>query len=159
MRTRIFVTAVMCMIASTVYAGGLNSEEQNFTRAFEVFRSKYQLAMPNLDPALVAGSQAWSARMRTYCRFSHGAGYENIYMGQASGTAAFRAWEKSKAHRALLLSPSVTSFGIGQSGGYWTFRAKTKARETVTKPVVPACVPAVPACAPVSRSVYDLFAD
>ena len=139
---RILITAVICLMASTAYAGGLTAEEQNFTRAFETLRAKYNLAMPSLDTSLVEGSRSWSARMRTTGRFSHGASQENIYQGRATGVAAFRAWERSPGHRALLLSPNVEAFGIGQSDGFWTFRARHRERESVT------------ASAPVVRQTY-----
>ena len=136
--------AIACVIAMTVsaaYGDGLNEEERNFTRAFETFRAKYNLQMPNIDDALVEGSRNWSVRMRTTGSFAHGASRENIYRGQASGVAAFRAWERSPGHRALLLSPNIETFGIGQDGGYWTFRAKARARESVTQPLEPVVAP------------------
>ena len=54
---------------------------------------------------------------------------ENIYQGSGSGVAAFRAWERSPGHRRLLLSPNLESFGVGNDGGYWTFRARARASE------------------------------
>ena len=143
MRRWIYGAVMLAAMATFATAGDLNSEEQNFLRQFESFRARYKLAMPVLDNTLVDGSRQWSVRMRQSGRFAHGASRENIYRGSESGMAAFRAWERSSGHRALLLSPNIDAFGIGNSGTYWTFRAKSKARESVTKSTVAVERPAV----------------
>ena len=127
---------VMAAMATFATAGDLTAEENNFARAFETFRARYNLAMPELDSALVDGCRDWSVRMRQSGRFTHGASRENIYRGSESGMSAFRAWERSSGHRALLLNPGIEAFGIGRDGAYWTFRARSKARESVTKSTV-----------------------
>jgi len=115
---------------SAVYGSDtLTSEEQKFTQAFETFRTQYGLQLPTLDESLVEGSRNWSVRMRQSGSFSHGAARENIYRGSESGIAAFRAWERSPKHRALLLSPSIEAFGVGNSGTFWTFRARSRTVE------------------------------
>jgi len=126
----IFLTAVVLTAMMTVaYAEGLTAEERSFQQAFETFRAKYGLELPMLDESLVVGSRSWSLRMRQTGSFSHGAAMENIYRGSASGVAAFRAWERSPAHRSLLLSPNIGAFGIGNDGHLWTFRARTRVVE------------------------------
>ena len=127
---RILVTAIMVIaLATAAYAGGLTTEEQNFQRAFESFRVKYRLKLPDLDTSLANGSRDWSARMRQTGRFYHGASSENIYRGSESGLQAFRAWERSPGHRALLASPNLESFGVGNDGQFWTFRARMRSVE------------------------------
>ena len=117
MKRRSFFTVAVLAIAftaaSAVYADTLTGEERKFMSAFETFRAQYGLDLPVLDESLVAGSRSWSLRMRQTGVWSHGAAMENIYRGSESGVAAFRAWERSPKHRALLLSPNIEAFGVG----------------------------------------------
>ena len=138
MMKRIFVTAIMVIaLATAAYAGGLTTEERNFQRAFESFRAKYRLKLPDLDTSLADGSRDWSVKMRQTGRFYHGASRENIYRGSTRGVEAFRAWERSPGHRALLASPNLESFGVGNDGTFWTFRARMRTVERdVTHPVI-----------------------
>ena len=127
-----FLSAIIATALATTtaaYGGTLTTEEQNFKQAFETFRAQFGLNLPMLDESLVAGSRSWSVRMRQTGRFQHGASMENIYQGSGSGVAAFRAWERSPGHRRLLLSPNLESFGVGNDGGYWTFRARARTVE------------------------------
>jgi len=123
------IIVIALATTSATYGDTLTTEEQNFRSAFETFRTKYNLDVPMLDESLVSGSRSWSLRMRQTGSFQHGASMENIYRGSASGVAAFRAWERSPAHRSLLLSPNIGAFGIGNDGNLWTFRARTRVVE------------------------------
>jgi len=129
---RSFFTAIIVIAmatASAAFGDTLTQEERNFKQAFETFRTQFGLQLPNLDDSLVEGSRQWSVRMRQSGSFQHGAARENIYRGSASGIAAFRAWERSPGHRALLASPHLESFGIGNDGNYWTFRVRMRTAE------------------------------
>ena len=151
MKTRGILLVAVCaffaltasVMAEPLTAKPLTAEEQNFQQAFETFRAKYGLELQMLDESLVAGSRNWSLRMRQTGSFQHGAAMENIYRGSASGVAAFRAWERSPAHRSLLLSPNIGAFGIGNDGNLWTFRARTRVverAESVPRVVSPVIV-------------------
>lgn len=40
---------------------------------------------------------------------------ENIYKGRDSIAAAFEAWQRSSAHRRVMLSPEYTQYGLGRA--------------------------------------------
>ena len=124
----------MLMAMATAYGGGLTEQEQACWQAIQDMRSKAGLPAFEFCPELTDASRQWSARLRTERRLYHGASQENCARGNESGVATFRQWMNSPGHRSLLMSRATTA-GIGNDGTYWTFRVRSKTKETTKQAV------------------------
>jgi len=116
-----------------------SSSEQIAFDAINQFRTQNGLPALQWSDELANASRRWSSTMRERRIFQHassaergGAG-ENIAMnnltGDASAQRAVEQWRNSSGHRAFLLSRNITEAGLGNDGGYWTFRARARASE------------------------------
>jgi len=104
--------------------------------AFEqinAFRTANNLPKLEYDECLTFDASSWSNTM-TKTGFRHGCHYReniatNTLKGVASALRVFEQWRDSPGHRRLLLSPTLTSAGLGaaEKNGetYWTFRGNT----------------------------------
>ncbi|MBI1416324.1 MAG: hypothetical protein GC146_03800 [Limimaricola sp.] len=90
------------------------------------------------DSRLAAAAQAHAEDMQARRYFSHdtpsgqtagqriaAAGYsaclsaENIAFGGSTDTQVMTSWMESPGHRANILLPGVTAYGVGHAGSYW----------------------------------------
>ncbi len=120
---------------------GISSYAREVCTLVNAERAKYGLDALTLDATLCSCAQRKSQDMHDLGYFSHtsptygtafqmmrslGVTYnhagENIAMGYSSPQAVVAAWMQSSSHRAIILSASYRSTGIGYvaDGGYWT---------------------------------------
>jgi hypothetical protein len=138
------LTAVIGLMATTAYAGGLTEQESACFDAINAMRAKAGLTPFTLSDELTDGARVWSKRLNVERRLYHsGFGGENCARGSLDGIATCRQWERSSGHRALLLSRTATEAGLGNDGSYWTLRVRSREREVVKQP----------------KPVIDLFED
>lgn len=126
---------------TTASSSTVSSYAREVCALVNVERAKYGLDALTLDATLCSCAQRKSQDMHDLGYFSHtsptygtpfemmrllGVTYahagENIAMGYSSPQAVVDAWMHSSSHRAIILSASYRTTGVGYvaDGGYWT---------------------------------------
>jgi hypothetical protein len=107
---------------------GETAEESIFVAALNEYRVSRGLQSVTVNGELSSACREWSTRMRQRGQLSHdltGGGMEVCaQISQESGMNALRAWQRSSAHNAILLSPRIDTIGIGSDGIWWTMRGR-----------------------------------
>jgi hypothetical protein len=101
------------------------SDPYGFGTWLNAQRARYGLHSVVCDPTLVA----WAAQNNLY-QSSRGIGHyvmgiarrQNAAMGAYSTIGVM--WMNSPAHRAAILDPSVTTYGLASSGPWWTLNLR-----------------------------------
>jgi uncharacterized protein YkwD len=131
---KILTTAVLLVALTGAAKAEPTAEEARCFAAINSLREKYKLPPLLMSEELMTKSREWSRTMERQRKLYHGSSYENCAVGHEDGERTFRQWERSSPHRAFLLSRSITEAGVGNSGKYWTFRAKgTEQEQSVSK--------------------------
>ena len=122
----------------TVAYSGYTTQESIFVAALNEYRATRGLNPVAVCSALSSDCRRWSSSMRQREHLSHDpAGGMEIcaQITQECGLSALRAWQKSSAHNAILLSPRIDTIGIGSDGNWWTMRGRQGGgRHTVFRP-------------------------
>ena len=107
---------------------GQTAEETIFVAAYNEYRVSRGLQPVTVNGELSAACRGWSTQMRQRGLLSHdprGGGMEICaQITEESGMNALRAWQRSSAHNAILLSPRIDTIGIGSDGIWWTMRGR-----------------------------------
>jgi uncharacterized protein YkwD len=114
------------------------TDREEICRLVNIERVKHGLGVLELNPVLVAISQAYSEKMSSEGFLNHtspdgstmtsrlhsgGAAYswagENIAHGQAGPAEVMNSWMNSSGHRANILNSHYKKIGIGSMQRYW----------------------------------------
>lgn len=117
------------------------TRQKKFAEMLNAHRRVFALSALFLEERLSVACLAHSREMSALGYFSHEsptpenaspplrarrAGYggswrgENIFMGDGSPSAAFRAWWNSDGHRFIMFADDANHLGIASASGYWT---------------------------------------
>jgi len=108
------------------------AEESIFVVALNEYRVSRGLQPVTVSGELSNDCREWSSRMRQRGQLSHApmVGMEICaQIAEESGMNALRAWQRSSAHNAILLSPRIDTIGIGSDGIWWTMRGTQRNAE------------------------------
>jgi uncharacterized protein YkwD len=104
-----------------------SSEENEVVRLVNIERQRAGLRPLNVSERLMVDARSWSNTQASRSRMYHSKmGYrENVAMGQRTPNEVVRVWMNSPGHRRNIMSPSISTIGVGlaySSGGrpYWT---------------------------------------
>lgn len=150
MKAHVFLmgAAVLAACASDPAPRATDSAVMPATAGFDVtynrFRSAQGAGAMRQSAALTQAAQAHAVDMQNRGYFSHSsqdgpngdtlveraasagctmrAGAENIAQGQLSDQEVFAVWRKSPGHRANLVGPDYTVYGLGRAGDYWVMK-------------------------------------
>ena len=107
---------------------GQTAEESIFVAAYNEYRVSRGLQPVTVNGELSKDCRGWSTQMRLRGQLSHdpkSGGMEVCaQITQESGIDALRAWQRSPAHNAILVSPRIDTIGIGSDGIWWTMRGR-----------------------------------
>jgi uncharacterized protein YkwD len=120
------------------------STTKGFTADLNAFRASQGRGAMRQNPILTRAAQAHAEDMAQRNYFSHKspggpngdnlmqraasagctlrAGAENIASGQTSESQVLTGWQNSPGHRANLLGPRYTEYGLGRSGNIWVMK-------------------------------------
>ena len=104
---------------------GQTGQEMVFVEALNEYRSSRGLHTVAVSGELSADCRSWSTRMKERGQLSHASSVEMEIIAritEESGLNALRAWQRSPAHNAILLSSRMDTIGIGSDGIWWTMR-------------------------------------
>ena len=145
------VFLVLAMFMFPVYSSTLTPEEEQFVEALNEYRESRGLHPVEVCFDLSVKSKTWSETMRNRGTIWHdrarGDGSSEIcaQIRENCGLRALRAWQGSRGHNSILLSPRIEIIGVGSADrntqSFWTMRGLSyRERErTVTRtPIVEA---------------------
>lgn len=131
-------TAEPAAAAAPGASAGLSGELARVVALTNAERAAAGCGALRADPRISAAAQGHSEDMARQGYFAHdsrdgrdfadritAAGYpspgaENIAMGQPDAATVVQDWMESPGHRRNILDCSLTTIGVGESGGYWT---------------------------------------
>lgn len=105
MKSLLIVLACLLGLPSALSADEPTAEDMNIVSI--KIRARHGLKAQKLDKALCKIADRWAERIAKTGKLVHGGGEQIIAMGYKTTDAVFKAWMKSKGHRAWILSKTT----------------------------------------------------